>query len=78
MLITIDEVMITLAIKSCLWDLAQTLKNPPAMRGPGFNPWVGKISLEEGMATHSSISLENPHRQRTLAYCSPWGRKELE
>ena len=22
---------------------------------PEFNPWVGKIPLEEGMATHSSI-----------------------
>ena len=24
-------------------------------RKPGFNPWVGKIPLEKGMATHSSI-----------------------
>ena len=23
---------------------------------PGFNPWVGKILLEKGMATHSSIA----------------------
>ena len=23
-------------------------------RIPGFNPWVGKIPLEEGMTTHSS------------------------
>ena len=22
---------------------------------PGFDPWVGKIPLEEGVATHSSI-----------------------
>ena len=29
---------------------------------PGFNPWVGKIPLEKGMATHSSI----------LAWRSPW------
>ena len=28
----------------------------------GFNPWVGKIPLEEGMATHSSI----------LAWRIPW------
>ena len=26
------------------------VKNPPAI-----NPWVGKIPLEKGMATHSSI-----------------------
>ena len=24
-------------------------------RRPGFNPWVGKIPLEQGLATHSSI-----------------------
>ena len=31
----------------------------------GFNPWVGKISLEEGMATHSGI----------LAWRIPWTEK---
>jgi len=35
------------------------VKNPPANAGDGkrhrFNPWVGKIPLEEGMAIHSSI-----------------------
>ena len=28
----------------------------PQCRRPGFNPWVGKIPLEKGMATHSSIA----------------------
>ena len=28
----------------------------------GFDPWMGKISLEEGLATHSSI----------LAWRIPW------
>ena len=23
--------------------VAQTVKNPPAMQGPGFDPWVGMI-----------------------------------
>ena len=31
------------------------VKNSPAMRRPGLDPWVGKISLEKGMVTHSSI-----------------------
>ena len=31
---------------------------------PGFSPWVGKISLEKGMATHSSV----------LAWKIPMGR----
>jgi len=29
---------------------------------PEFNPWIGKIPLEEAMATHSSI----------LAWGVPW------
>ena len=36
--------------------VAQTVKKLPAMQRPAFNPWVGKIPLEKGMATHSSIS----------------------
>ena len=35
--------------------VAQLVKNLPAMQRPGFDPWVGKISLEEGMATDYSI-----------------------
>ena len=41
------------------------VKNPPAMqetRETGFHPWVRKIPLEEGMATHSSV----------LAWRIPW------
>ena len=38
------------------------VKNPPASRRLGFDPWVRKIPLEEGMATHSSI----------LAWRIPW------
>ena len=42
------------------------VKNPPTNAGDskrhGFNPWVGKIPLEEGLATHSSI----------LAWRIPW------
>ena len=36
--------------------VAQTVKNLPAMQETSvFCPWVGKIPLEEDMATHSSI-----------------------
>ena len=31
------------------------VKNLPATWETGFNPWVGKIPLEEDMATHSSV-----------------------
>ena len=54
-------------------------KKPPAnavdMRH-GYDPWVGKIPLEVGMATHSSI-FANPNGQRSLEGYSPWGHKEL-
>ena len=39
-------------------QVAPVVKNPPANAGDTrrrFDPWVGKITLEEGMATHSSI-----------------------
>ena len=39
-----------------------SVKNLSQYRRPGFNPWVGKIPLEEGMATHTSI----------LAWRIPW------
>ena len=38
--------------------MAQTVKNLPAIPGDmrcRFDPWVGKIPLEKGMAMHSSI-----------------------
>ena len=42
------------------------VKNPPVpvrrLRRCSFDPWLGKIPLEEEMATHSSI----------LAYKIPW------
>ena len=38
------------------------VKNLPAMRELMFHPWVRKIPLEKGMATHSSI----------LAWRIPW------
>ena len=42
--------------------IAQLVKNLPAMQETGFNPWVGKIPLEEEMAIHSNI----------LAWRIPW------
>ena len=41
------------------------VKNPPAKAGNmrlGFHPWVRKIPLEEGMATHPNV----------LAWRIPW------
>ena len=44
--------------------VAQMVKNLPAMWETGFNPWVGKIPLEEGMATHFSILAWRTPRDR--------------
>ena len=35
--------------------VVQTVKKLPTMQRPVFNPWVGKIPLEKGMATDYSI-----------------------
>ena len=35
--------------------VVQVVKNCLQCRRPGFHPWLGKIPLEKGMATHSSI-----------------------
>ena len=42
--------------------VAQLVKNLPEMRETRFDPWAGKIPLEKGKATHSSI----------LAWRIPW------
>ena len=44
--------------------------------------WVQSLGqedpLEKEMATHSSISAEKFHGQRSLASYSPWSHKELD
>ena len=57
------------------------VKNPPAKAGDsrdvGSVPWLGR-SLEEEMATHSSILVwRNPWTQSLVGY-SPWGHKEAD
>ena len=51
--------------------VAQTVKNLPAMK----KTWVGKIPLEKGIATHSSVLAGELHGQRSLMDNSPWGCK---
>ena len=50
-------------------------KNLPANAGDmRRDPWVGEDTLEEGIATHSSILVWRIHGQRSLVGYSPWGR----
>ena len=64
--------------RSWAFLVAQLVKNPLAM----WETWVRSLGwedpLEESMATHSNILLENPHGQRSLAGYSLWGRKESD
>ena len=60
--------------------MAQTIKNPPAMRET-WSPSQGwEDPLEEGRATHSSVLawriLMDRGAWRTA--CSPWDRKETD
>ena len=55
------------------------VKNPPANVGDaGSVPGLEK-SLREGNDNPLQYScLGNPHGQRSLVGCSPWGHKELD
>ena len=58
--------------------VAQTVKNPPAVLETCVQSLGWEDPLEEGMATHSSVLAWRTPWRRSLADCSPWGRKELE
>ena len=76
--------------KMCLWNkknsveekegfpIGSVVKNLPAVQ----EIWVwsvgGEDSLEEGMATHSSILAWRVPWQRSLGGYSPWGHRELD
>ena len=63
-------------MKKCLSvvSVAQTVKNLLAVQETWVRSLVWEDPLEKGMAIHSSI--RGSHGQRSLADCSPWGRKE--
>ena len=63
-----------LKINTHTFLVAQLVKNPPAIWETGLDPWVGKIPLEKGKATHSNILA---WRIPWTIY-SPWGRKESD
>ena len=54
------------------------VKNPPAM----WETWVRSLGWKISRVGHGNLlqysCLENPHRQRSLAGCGPWGHKELD
>jgi len=66
-----------LANSLVLSQMAQMVKNLPAM----LETWVQSLSwedpLENEMATHSSILAWRIHGQRSLEGYSPWGHKRV-
>ena len=69
----------------CNWDhhcfnstLAQRLKHLPAMRRPGFDPWVRKIPWRRKWQPTPVLLPRKSHGQRSLVGYSLWGRKELD
>ena len=59
-------------------QVAQLVKNPPAMQETLVGTLLQEDPLHEGMATHSSILPGESHGQRSLVGCSPWGREESD
>ena len=67
-----DEAAFDLILSKC-WAsfVAQLVKNLPAMRRPGFDPWVGKIPWRRDWLPTPEFSPGEFH-----GLYSPWGRKE--
>ena len=58
--------------------VAQMIKNLPALKGPGFDPWVGKISWRREWIPTPVFLPGESHGQRSLVDCSSWGCKESD
>ena len=58
--------------------VAQMVKNLPAMQGPRFNPWMGKIPSRRGELLTQVFLPGEFHRQRRLVGYTPWGRRESD
>ena len=57
--------------------VAQIVKNLQCVR-PGFDPWVGTSPWRREWLPTPALFPGEFHGQRSLASCSPWGRKESE
>ena len=55
--------------------VAQSVKNLPAMQETWFDSWVRKIPWRRKWQTTPVFLPGESHGQRSLAGCSPWGRK---
>ena len=58
--------------------VAQMVKHLPAMRRPGFNPWIGKSPWRRKWQPTPIFFPGKSHGQRTLIGYSLWGCKESD
>ena len=54
------------------------VKNPSGKAGDTRDPWVRKIPWREERQPTPGLLPGKSHGQRSLAGCSPWGRRELD
>ena len=66
------------ATHSSIPGLSWWLRWSPAKRGPGFDPWVGKIPWRREQLPIPVFLPRESHGQRSLVGYSPWGCKELD
>ena len=59
-------------------EVAQIVKNLPAVWETGFGPWIGKIPWRREWLPTPVFLPRDSHGQRSLAGYSPWGCKELD
>ena len=59
-------------------QLAQMVKNLPAVWGNQVSPWVGKILWRRAWQPTLVLLPGESHGQRSLVVYSPWGGKELD
>ena len=60
-------------------DLGSVVKNPPANIAEGaVDPWGWEIRWKKTWQPSAGFLSGKPHRQRSLADCSPWGRRESD
>ena len=72
---------IFLPIPYSMWKgfpVAQMIKHLPAMQGPGFNPWVGKIPWRRKWQSTAVLLPGKSHGQRILVGYSPSGHNESD
>ena len=53
-------------------------KNLPALQGPRFDPWVGKIPWRRAWQPTPVFLPGESHGQRRLVDYGPWGHKESD